>query len=134
MNKNLNRLFVIIYWLLISLPLVYAIVSAFSYYAIIDSLEKLGLEPINIYDGEVLFKRNLHIIPIDIVFYLVEITIIAYCFAPVFILTNFSISRFSKNSIHFQKHLNLVLIEVYLVVFYLLRFAPIGWYYRDFID
>jgi hypothetical protein len=134
MQYKYNKIFIVIYFILMIVPLPYLSASVYSYYSVRNTF---GQVP----DNDTLYKllregnRTLEIFPTKYGEILLILFSISFLIFPLFILANYLVNK-QFRTIHFFKKYAIILTAIYALAFILaFRTDPFGgWYLQFMVD
>jgi hypothetical protein len=133
MVKSINLVFKIIYYALLSMPVLYFVVATYSYFSV---LKTFGQVPYNDSLYKMAREKNLSIdvFPVTYGEVLLSATFATYLIFPILVLTNYLTHKARPEYLFFRRHA-LVLLFVCVCSFFLMsadRFG--GWYLGLILD
>ncbi len=120
------------YWVLISIPVFFLLISTWSYFSVLHTFGEVP-EIHNVLE-DLAEAKNLpiHIFPVKLGSLLITALVICYITLPFYLLINYF--AHNEKNIDFHKRFSVVIIIIYVSLFLLIRLEPFGWYLVYILD
>ena len=133
MPKKLNSIFIVIYYIFISLPVMYAVIGIYSYYSVLNTF---GRVPGNGELYNLAKTKNLTIktFPVKYGEIFLDIFFISLIVIPFYILINYLVHKYYSEVIFYKKHAITLLIVFMIAFIFFLQNPVLGWYVEYLLD
>lgn len=130
--KTLDTISKFGYWIFISIPVFFLLVSTWSYFSVLHTFGKVPEIHDTLEELAATKKLPIHIFPVEWGGYLITALVICCITVPFYLLINYFAHR--KENIRFHQQFSIAVVIIYILLFLLIRLEPFGWYLIYILD